>query len=129
MSFTSLGLLEAFGAGVLSFLAPCVLPLVPGYLSYLAGMSLEEAKSQPTARWRGSLHALWVVLGFALLLMLLGAIAALFCSVFRTYQQGLGRIGGPLLILFGFALTGPVPLPALAREHPMRVMPRAAPAG
>ncbi len=123
MSFTSLGLLEAFGAGVLSFLAPCVLPLVPGYLSYLAGMSLEEAKSQPTARWRVSLHALWFVLGFALLLMLLGAIAALFGSVFRTYQQGLERIGGLLLILFGIALTGLVPLPWLSRDHRMQVKP------
>lgn len=121
LSFTTLGLLEAFGAGILSFLAPCVLPLVPGYLSYLAGINLEETKGQPAARWWVSLHALWFVLGFTLILMLLGAIAALFGSVFHAYQQGLERIGGLLLILFGIAFTGLVPLPWLSRDHRMQV--------
>jgi len=62
MSLTSLGLLSAFGAGVLSFLSPCVFPVVPGYLSYLAGTGLEVAESQPLRcsepqpRWRASLY-------------------------------------------------------------------------
>src|SRR5437867_4126096 len=124
MSLTSPGLLVAFGAGVLSFLSPCVFPLVPGYLSYLAGTSLEvaqETESQLTVRWRVSLHALWFVLGFTLLFTLLGAAAALLGSALRTYQQVLARLAGLLLILFGIALTGLVPIPWLSRDHRVQV--------
>src|SRR5438034_4853800 len=70
MSLLHVGWLSAFGAGLLSFLSPCVLPLVPGYLSYLAGTSMEETKSQPTARFRVSLHAFCFVLGFVLVFTL-----------------------------------------------------------
>jgi len=123
MSLTSLGLVAAFGAGILSFLSPCVFPLVPGYLSYLAGASLEEAQSQSTARWRVSLHALCFVLGFALLFTLLGAAAALVGLALRTYQQWLARIAGLLLILFGIALTGLVPIPWLSRDYRVQLKP------
>jgi len=123
MSLTSLGLLSAFGAGVLSFLSPCVFPVVPGYLSYLAGTGLEVAQSQPGARWRVSLHALCFVLGFALLFTLLGAAAALAGLALHTYQQVLARIAGLLLILFGIALTGLVPIPWLSRDHRVQVKP------
>jgi cytochrome c-type biogenesis protein len=123
MSLTSLGLLSAFGAGILSFLSPCVFPVVPGYLSYLAGTGLEVAQSQPSARWRVSLHALCFVLGFALLFTLLGAAAALAGLALHTYQQVLARIAGLLLILFGIALTGLVPIPWLSRDHRVQVKP------
>ncbi|HET8852964.1 MAG TPA: cytochrome c biogenesis protein CcdA [Ktedonobacteraceae bacterium] len=115
------GLLAAFGAGLLSFFSPCVFPLVPGYLSYLAGTSLQEAQSQPTTRWRVSLHALCFVLGFALLFTLLGAAAALLGSALHTYQQVLARVAGLLLILFGIALTGLVPIPWVSRDHRVQV--------
>jgi len=118
MTLTPIGLLVAFGAGMVSFLAPCVLPLVPGYLSYLAGTSLAVAPAAPVAqglpaarwavRWRVSLHALWFVVGCTLVLMLLGAAAAALGSALSTYQQLLERIGGILLILFGVALTAGV---------------------
>jgi cytochrome c-type biogenesis protein len=121
MSLTSLGLVAAFGAGILSFLSPCVFPLLPGYLSYLAGISLEEAQSQPTARIRVSLHALCFVLGFALLFTLLGAGAALVGLALHPYQQWLARIAGGLLILFGIALTGLVPIPWLGGDHRVQV--------
>ena len=88
MALTSLGLLSAFGAGVLSFLSPCVFPLVPGYLSYLAGTSLEVAQNQPSARWRVSLHALCFVLGFALLFTLLGAAAGLAAGLLLAPKTG-----------------------------------------
>ena len=94
MSLHSLGLVAAFVAGIVSFLSPCVFPLVPGYLSYLTGTSLEEAQSKPTARWRVSLHALSFVLGFALIFTLLGAVAALVGLALHTYQQWLARIAG-----------------------------------
>jgi cytochrome c-type biogenesis protein len=121
MLLIHLGLLAAFGAGMLSFFSPCVFPLVPGYLSYLAGTSLQEAQSQPTTRWRVSLHALCFVLGFALLFTLLGATAALLGSALHTYQQVLARIAGLLLILFGIALTGLVPIPWVSRDHRAQV--------
>ncbi len=123
MSLTTFGLLAAFVGGVLSFLSPCVFPLVPGYLSYLAGTSLEEAQSQPTTRWRVSQHALWFVLGFALLFTLLGAAAALLGSALYPYQQVLARIAGLLLVLFGIALTGLVPIPWVSRDHRVQVQP------
>jgi cytochrome c-type biogenesis protein len=123
MSLTFLSLLAAFGAGILSFLSPCVLPLIPGYLSYLAGTNLEEAQSQSTLRWRVTLHARWFVLGCAVVLMLLGALAALFGSTLSTYQQVLERIGGLLLILFGIALTGLLPIPWLSGTYRIQVKP------
>lgn len=126
MSPTSLGLLAAFGAGLLSFLSPCVLPLVPGYLSYLAGTSLQEVQetgNPTTTRWRISVHALCFVLGFALIFVLLGAAASLLGSTLRAYQQILARLAGLLLVLFGIALTGLVPVPFLSREHRIQVRP------
>ncbi len=123
MSFTSLGLLAAFVAGVLSFLAPCVLPLVPGYLSYLAGTTLEEGQIHSTIHSRVIVHAVWFVLGFAALYTVLGAAAELFGSVLVAHQQLLERIGGLLLILLGVALTGLVPLPWLSGDHRILVGP------
>jgi cytochrome c-type biogenesis protein len=123
MSLTAAGLLAAFGAGILSFLSPCVLPLVPGYLSYLAGTSLEEAQNKYTVGFRVSLHALCFVMGFALLFTLLGAAAALVGLALHTYQQWLARIAGLLLILFGIVLTGLVPIPWLSRDHRVQVKP------
>ncbi|OLD84264.1 MAG: hypothetical protein AUF64_02175 [Chloroflexi bacterium 13_1_20CM_54_36] len=123
MSLTFFSLLAAFGAGILSFLSPCVLPLIPGYLSYLAGTNLEEAQSPSTLRWRVTLHALWFVLGCAEVLMLLGALAALFGSTLSTYQQVLERIAGLLLILFGIALTELLSIPWLSGTHRVQVKP------
>src|SRR5262245_58855694 len=123
MSLTIWGLLAAFGAGVLSFLSPCVVPLMPSYLSYLAGTSLEEVRHQPATRWRVGRHALWFVLGCVLLLTLLGAAAAVLGSAIYAYQRVLERIAGLLLILFGVALTGLVPAPWISRDYPVRVKP------
>lgn len=122
-TFTALGLLVAFGAGILSFLAPCVLPLVPGYLSYLAGASLQEVRTQSPVNFRVSLHALWFVAGFALLFTLLGAVTAWLGLALSAYQAVLEHIGGALLILFGIALTGWLPLPWLRGTYHIQVKP------
>lgn len=121
MTFSHPDLLVAFGAGVLSFLSPCVLPLVPGYLSYLAGTSVEGEGSQRTTRFRVSLHALYFVLGFVLVFTLLGATAALVGLALRPYQQWLARLAGLLLILFGIALTGLLPIPWISSDHHLQV--------
>lgn len=123
MPLTSFSLLAAFGAGILSFLSPCVVPLVPGYLSYLADTGLAEVPGQPAVRWRVGRHALWFVLGTVAFVTLLGVIAAVLGAAFATYQQVLEHIGGLLLMLFGIALTGLLPLPWLSGDHRLRVKP------
>jgi len=123
MPLTSFSLLAAFGAGLLSFLSPCVVPLVPGYLSYLADTSLVEVSGRPAARWRVSRHALWFVLGSVVFVTLLGVLAAVLGAALATYQQVLERVGGLLLILFGIALTGWVPLPGLSGDYRVRMKP------
>jgi cytochrome c-type biogenesis protein len=123
VTFSVLGLLASFGAGILSFLAPCVLPLVPGYLSYLAGVSLQEERPQLPFNWRVSLHALWFVVGFTLLFTGLGAVTASLGLALSAYQVPLERMGGVLLILFGIVLTGWVTLPWLSRTYHLQVKP------
>ena len=93
----------AFAAGLLSFLSPCVLPLIPSYVGFLTGMTVEEVERR---RWTALLHGLWFVAGFSLVFILLGAAASALGNLLRDYQVWLGRIGGVLLILFGVYLLG-----------------------
>src|SRR5260221_13234130 len=100
MALSQPGLLAAFGAGLLSFLSPCVLPLVPGYLSYLAGTSVQEAQGKPTACFRVTRHALCFVRGFTQRFTLLGAAAALVGLALHTYQHWPALVGELLLTPF-----------------------------
>ena len=84
----------AFTAGLLSFLSPCVLPLIPSYVGYLTGMSVEEVERR---RGTAVLHGLWFVAGFSLVFVLLGAAASAVGHLLRNYQVWLGRVGGVLL--------------------------------
>jgi cytochrome c-type biogenesis protein len=114
----SLGVFVAFAAGLLSFLSPCVLPLVPSYIGFLTGMTLSEV----AARRRVALfHALLFVLGFSLVFMLLGATATALGRALNYYQQWLQRIGGALIILFGLVCLGLVRAGFLDREHRLHV--------
>lgn len=103
----------AFAAGLLSFLSPCVLPLIPSYIGYLTGMTVEEIERR---RGPALLHALWFVAGFSLVFVLLGAGASAVGSLLRDYQTWLGRVGGVLLILFGIYLLGVLRPAFLMRE-------------
>ena len=99
----SLGLLVAFAAGILSFLSPCVLPLVPSYVGFLTGMTLDET----TARRRLALvHAVLFVAGFSLVFILLGASATALGGALRHYQVWLQRAGGVIIIAFGLVCLG-----------------------
>jgi len=114
----TLGLFVAFAAGLLSFLSPCVLPLVPSYIGFLTGMSLPEV----AARRRVALgHALLFVLGFTLVFMVLGASATALGRALNYYQQWLQRIGGALIILFGLICLGVVKAPFLDQERRLQV--------
>ena len=103
----NIGLITAFLAGLISFISPCVLPLVPGYLSYIAGRSLDEldAPSQFT-RFTMFGQAALFVLGFSTVFIALGASATALGRVLLTYKQEANLIGGLIVIVFGLFMTG-----------------------
>jgi cytochrome c-type biogenesis protein len=114
----ALGFLVAFVAGLLSFLSPCVLPLVPSYVGFLTGMTLPEV----TGRRRVALtHALLFVGGFSLVFILLGASATALGRALNYYQVWLQRIGGALIILFGLLCLGAFKVGLLTRERRMHL--------
>lgn len=109
---------SAFLAGIISFLSPCVLPLVPAYLSFLAGVSLEEMRQSPgrETRRRVLWAAFFFVLGFSTVFVLLGASATLLGRWLAMYALWIGRVAGIILIVLGLHLTGLVQLPFLLYE-------------
>jgi len=114
----TLGLFVAFAAGLLSFLSPCVLPLVPSYIGFLTGMSLPEMGG----RRRVALgHALLFVLGFSLVFVLLGASATALGRALNYYQIWLQRIGGVLIIGFGLVCLGVIKVGFLSQERRVQV--------
>ncbi len=104
-------------AGVLSFLSPCVLPLVPAYLSFVTGMSLEEMAERDRARRRTVLvHSALFVGGFSLVFMILGASATFIGAAVGYYGRWLEVAGGGLVIGFGLYMMGALRLPGAERE-------------
>lgn len=99
----ALGIAVAFAAGLLSFLSPCVLPLVPSYVGFLTGMTLGEMEGR---RRVALLHALLFVAGFSLVFILLGASATALGRALNYYQVWLQRVGGLLIIAFGLVCLG-----------------------
>lgn len=109
----------AFIGGIVSFLSPCMLPIIPGFLSYLAGTSLSESESK---RKDIFLNSLFFVLGFAAVFSLLGVLLnTILEAVAYDVQIWLARIGGSIVILFGLYLVGLIKLPFLEREYKFSV--------
>jgi cytochrome c-type biogenesis protein len=99
----------AFLAGVVSFLSPCVLPLVPSYVSFISGMSFEDLTSSQNAkkiRLATLANSVFFVLGFSLIFIALGASTSLFGNVLFQYQDWLRIIGGIIVIIFGLFIAG-----------------------
>ena len=96
-------LLFSFSAGLLSFLSPCVLPLIPSYVTFITGMSLDEVQR---ARRATLIHSLLFIAGFTLIFLALGATATVFGRVLLAYRDWISRIGGVLIIIFGLYLLG-----------------------
>jgi cytochrome c-type biogenesis protein len=116
-SGASVGILVAFVAGLLSFLSPCVLPLVPSYVSFITGLGVEELEAGGEGVKRVTLlHSLLFVAGFTLIFLLMGASATYIGQLLRLYQDVISRIGGVIIILFGVLLLGIIPIKALSRE-------------
>lgn len=114
MDGPSVGLGVAFLAGILSFLSPCVLPLVPSYVSFLTGLTLEDMERR---RRTAVTHALAFVSGFTIIFVILGASATALGRLFNYYQVWLERIGGLLIIAIALYLLGVLRLPALSTER------------
>ncbi len=109
----------ALAAGFLSFLSPCVLPLLPSYLSFVTGVSLEELiqKGKDSAmRKMIIINSLIFIFGFSLVFVLLGTSASLVGNILFRYQIWVTRIGGIFIIIFGLHLTGVLNLSLLQRE-------------
>ncbi len=118
---SSVNISVAFVAGMVSFLAPCILPIIPGFLSYLAGTSLTESTKK---RKEIFLNSVFFVLGFSSVFALLGVLLnTLLEAVAYDVQIWLSRIGGVLIIFFGFFLTGLLRIPFLEREHKITLKP------
>ena len=112
----SIGFATAFAAGVISFLSPCVLPLVPGYLSYVAGTSLEELRDRQTARLQALGYAVCFVLGFSVVFVSFGASATALGSLLLSWRYELGVAAGVVVLLFGLHMAGLLPIAFLERE-------------
>jgi cytochrome c-type biogenesis protein len=106
--------LAAFVAGILSFLSPCVLPLVPGYVSLISGATAEDLQSQDR-RMLGTvmLHSLTFILGFSVVFIALGAVATGIGQFANEYHNVLAKLAGIVVIVFGLHLTGLLKIKAL----------------
>ncbi len=119
-SISQVSLFAAFSAGLLSFISPCVLPLVPSYLSYITGLSVENlAKVEERERFKSAimLNALLFIAGFSTVFIAFGASASLIGQVLYEYQDVIRKVGGMLIIIFGLYLLGILKLNFLMAER------------
>lgn len=115
---TEVNVFVAFAAGVFSFLSPCVLPLIPSYLSFVSGVSLEEMRGAQAAarvRTRVLLNSVAFILGFSLVFVSLGASASFLGSLFLGYRDAIRLVGGFFVLLVGLYLVGAFKIAALER--------------
>nr|WP_243426527.1 cytochrome c biogenesis CcdA family protein [Caldicoprobacter guelmensis] len=113
MAFVSMVFVE----GVASFLSPCVLPLIPVYLAYLTGQSIENLFKEPSkAYYKGVLNAFLFVAGFSIVFISMGAVASSFGRFLVEYRDVIRRISGVLIVLFGLFHVGLIPIPFLNYE-------------
>lgn len=115
-----LGLIVAFVAGLVSFLSPCVLPIIPGFLAYLAGSG---TTGEPQKRSTVFLHSVLFVFGFSSVFALLGVLLnTVLESIAYDVQTWLSRIGGVIIIFFGLYLMKLIRVPFLERAHTVNVV-------
>lgn len=119
------GIISIFFAGMITFLAPCTLPLLPGYLAFISGISLQDAQNQDRARrarGRIFLNGALFVFGFSAVFVLMGTLVGLTGVTFLVpYRMWLGKIGGIFVILFGLHMLGVLHIPFLMREKKFTV--------
>ena len=99
--------LAAFVAGLISFLSPCVLPLVPGYVSLISGAAIEELKTQDSRLMRRvMLQSVMFILGFSVVFIMLGAVSSSVGQLLAHYRTVIAKVAGVVIIIFGLHLTG-----------------------
>jgi cytochrome c-type biogenesis protein len=115
-----ISLLIAFSAGFLSFISPCVLPLIPSYLTYITGVSFKEltdAETRAKLRWTTISHSLLFIIGFSTVFILMGASASYLGQLLVRYQYWIMKGGGVLIIILGIQFTGVINIPFLQMER------------
>jgi cytochrome c-type biogenesis protein len=113
-------MIAAFSAGLLSFVSPCVLPLVPSYISYITGLSIEQltdANARSQFKRAIVVNALLFIAGFSVVFIAFGASASFVGQLLMTYQEHIRRIGGLLIVIFGLYLLGILNINFLQMEH------------
>jgi cytochrome c-type biogenesis protein len=118
MQGTSLGITISFTAGVLSFLSPCVLPLIPSYVSFITGLSIDDVQR---SRRVTLTHSLLFVAGFTIVFLALGATATMLGQVLVRQRDWVGRIGGVLVIVLGLYLLGVFNIGMFAKEKRVHI--------
>jgi cytochrome c-type biogenesis protein len=113
MDSASIGFTLAFTAGLLSFLSPCVLPLIPSYVSFITGLSIDDVQR---SRRVTLIHSLLFVAGFTIVFLVLGATATVLGQLLLRYRDWVGRFGGILVIVLGLYLLGVFNIGAFGRE-------------
>ncbi|NLY80182.1 MAG: cytochrome c biogenesis protein CcdA [Lysinibacillus sp.] len=115
---TDINVFFSFGAGFLSFISPCTLPLYPAFLSYITGMSYDELKNEKAMlQRRAILHTIFFLLGFSIIFIVLGFGARLLESFFLNYQDLIRQIGAILIVLFGLMIVGWLKIDFLMKDH------------
>src|SRR6186713_1934004 len=118
MEGTSLGIAIAFTAGLLSFLSPCVLPLIPSYVTFITGLSLDDVQK---ARRAALIHSLLFVAGFTMIFLAFGAAATALGQVLGYYRGWISRIGGLLIIIFGLYMLGVFNISLFSQERRVHI--------
>lgn len=124
MSSPEVTYIGAFIAGLLSFLSPCVLPLIPSYITYITGLSFADLQADHPShviRQKTILHALFFIGGFTLIFVLLGASATYIGSFMQQHATIIRKVGGVLLVLLGLHVAGLTPLKFLLQEKRVSV--------
>ncbi len=119
MELSAIGIVSVFAAGLISFLSPCVLPLVPGYVSYVAGGSLEELRDEEglsRRRLAALMLSAFFVLGFTAVFVALGASASAVGGFLLQHKTIFEYVAGGVIIVFGVYLTGLIRIPFFERE-------------
>ncbi len=110
----SVGIAISFAAGLLSFLSPCVLPLIPSYVTFVTGLTLEDVQR---SRRIALIHSLLFVLGFTLIFLALGATATTLGRLLGYNREWVGRVGGVLVIILGLYLLGVLNFGVFSQER------------
>ncbi|MET3728626.1 cytochrome c-type biogenesis protein [Fictibacillus halophilus] len=122
---TDLNILLAFGAGLLSFISPCCLPLYPAFLSYITGISVQELKEENAMlRKTALLHTTFFLIGFSIIFLFLGLSTTIIGDLFVQYQTLLRQIGAIVIIFFGLVVMGFITPTFLMRDKKVRFQSR-----